>query len=105
MFTLTTETVIAFIGIYLTILGSVWGLGRSLDGRFAKVLEKIETVKDQILSKLEYHERHDDKRFSEVREDLSEMRIKNAVLDARVGKVLDQETIQIPTERRAQRAS
>jgi len=72
MFSLTTETVLAFIGIYITILGSVWGLGRYLDGRFSKVFEKIESVKDQLLGKLEYHERHDDKRFSEIREDLWE---------------------------------
>lgn len=79
MFSLNAETVAAFIGIYLTILGSVWGLGRYFDGRFTKVFEKIDTVRDQIMNKLEYHERHDDKRFSEIREDLWETRLRMAI--------------------------
>ena len=66
----------AIIGVYVTILGSVWALGRYLDGRFTKVFEKIENVRDAILNKLEYHERHDDKRFSEIREDLWETRLR-----------------------------
>lgn len=63
-------------GVYSTILGSVWALGRYLDGRFTKVFEKIEAVKEQVLSKLEYHERHDDKRFSQVRDDIWETRLR-----------------------------
>jgi hypothetical protein len=66
----------AIVGVYVTILGSVWGLGRYIDGRFSKVFEKIEKVQDRIISKLEYHERHDDKRFSEIREDIWETRLR-----------------------------
>jgi hypothetical protein len=82
MTNLNPETVAAFIGIYLTILGSVWGLGRYFDGRFTKVFEKIDTVRDQIMNKLEYHEKHDDKRFSEIREDLWETRLRMAIKPA-----------------------
>lgn len=76
MFSLTPTDWTAIIGVYITILGSVWALGRYLDSRFARVFEKIDTVKDMVLNKLEYHERHDDKRFSEIREDIWETRLR-----------------------------
>lgn len=83
MFNMSPSDWAAIIGIYLTILGSVWALGRYLDGRFTKVFEKIENVKETLLNKLEYHERHDDKRFSEIREDLWETRLRMAVKPTR----------------------
>lgn len=76
MFNLSPTDWVAIVGVYITILGSVWGLGRYLDGRFVKVFEKIEAVQDRVLTKLEYHERHDDKRFSEIREDIWETRLR-----------------------------
>lgn len=78
MLNLSPADWIAILGVYITILGSVWTLGQYINGRFTKIFDKIDSVKDQILMKLEYHERHDDKRFSEIREDIWETRLRIA---------------------------
>lgn len=39
-------------------------------------------VEKAIAEKLEYHERHDDDRFGQIRSDLAELRIRNAAKDA-----------------------
>lgn len=76
----------ATIGIIFTIVSAVSSLTWWLSKQFAlvkeSVFEKIGDTKQVILEKLEYHERHDDSRFSEIREDLSEVRIRNAAKDA-----------------------
>lgn len=76
MLNLSPTDWIAILGVYITILGSVWTLGQYLNSRFTKISDKIDSVKDHILMKLEYHERHDDKRFSEMREDIWETRLR-----------------------------
>lgn len=45
------------------------------------VSEKIEDTANMFLEKLEYHERHDDKRFSEVVNSLWEIRLRNAAVE------------------------
>ena len=74
------------LGIVFTVLSTVAGLTWWLSGQFSTLkslmLEKIGLSAKIITEKIEYHERHDDDRFSQIREDLSELRIRNAAKDA-----------------------
>jgi hypothetical protein len=62
--------------------GSVWGLAWWLSGQFSHlrqlVYESINKTEAAILSKLEYHERHDDTRFDDVKRDIWEIKLRQA---------------------------
>lgn len=60
--------------LVFTILTAVWSLAWWLARQFS-------LVKDAILEKLEYHERHDDVRFDAITKDLWEIRVRNASVD------------------------
>jgi len=68
-----------------TVAGTTWGLSWSLSRRFSEIkgelFQRIEKLQDNILGKLEYHERHDDRRFGGLRNDLWEIRLRNAAKD------------------------
>ena len=78
-------TVVSFLAGLATFVGSlVWWLA----GQFKTLGDLIFKVKDDILSKLEYHEKHDDQRFLECKTDLQmfkndiwELRLRNATQD------------------------
>ncbi len=42
---------------------------------------KINALEKNIVSKLEYHERHDDDRFAEIRNAVWDIRVRNAAID------------------------
>lgn len=67
------------------IAGTVWGFAWWLSNKFNELTTafytKIDKVGTMILEKLEYHERHDDSRFSSVSDDLWEIRLRNAKVD------------------------
>lgn len=48
------------------------------------VYDKHEQLQKFITDKIEYHERHDDERFSAVTKDLWELRVRNALVDGRL---------------------
>lgn len=62
--------------------GSVWGLAWWLSGQFSVirqlVYEQSGKTANAIISKLEYHEKHDDSRFDEIKRDIWEIRVKQA---------------------------
>jgi len=62
-----------------TIVGTTWALAKQFANTRSSIFEKIDKTESTILTKLEYHERHDDARFSEVRNDIWEIRLQNAV--------------------------
>lgn len=69
-----------FIG---TLIAAVFAAGLWLSRQFS-------ILKDFITEKLEYHEKHDDerfheveKRFSSIRNDIWEIRVRNASIDGR----------------------
>lgn len=76
---------ITVAGLFLTIFAAVWSLAWWLSGQFSAIRNLVystaEKMSERILNKLEYHEKHDDDRFSQIREDLSEIRIRNAAKD------------------------
>jgi len=45
------------------------------------VYERIGLTEKVLVDKLEYHERHDDERFAGIRNDLWDIRVRNAAKD------------------------
>jgi hypothetical protein len=85
MFGVSTE-VFNFLSTIAAVILSV-GSGVSviswwLSGQFAKtrnlIDEKIARLEGNLIHKFEYHERHDDQRFTEVKNDIWELRLENA---------------------------
>lgn len=71
------------VGIFVG--GTVWALAWWLSGQFSEVralvYQQMSSVKTNILDKLEYHEKHDDARFADLRNDLWDIRVRNAAKD------------------------
>ena len=82
------ENYFTIAGLFLTVFAAVWSLAWWLSGKFSDVQkylqERIEQVERNILDKLEYHERHDDSRFSGLHNDIWELRVQNAARDGKV---------------------
>lgn len=76
---------IAPMGMYLTVIlsvaGSAWSLSWWFSNQFKGMRNIMYDVQKSILDKLEYHERHDDKRFADVRDDIWDIRVRNAARD------------------------
>lgn len=74
---------------FLTIVGSVivfvgsmtWWLALQFGSLRNLVYSQIKEVRDTIISKLEYHEKHDDERFNSLRNDIWDIRVRNAARD------------------------
>lgn len=80
------------LGIIITIITTVSSLTWWLSGQFGSmrnlVFERVSMVEKAIVDKLEYHERHDDSRFGAIRDDLADIRIRNASKDALMTTIL-----------------
>lgn len=61
---------LAFAGLWATSITTVWGLSIWLGKEFTKMKDIIFTVRDALVDKIEYHERHDDARFSDINKEL-----------------------------------
>lgn len=76
------EWVLPVLALSFTILTFVGGLGYSQANRSnslrESILDKLGAVESNILKKLEYHERHDDQRFSDVKNDIWMLRLRAA---------------------------
>jgi hypothetical protein len=66
-----------------TIISAVWGHAIWLSTRFSSIQKEIDTKFEKILTslttKMEYHERHDDRRFSQISDGLWEIRLQSAI--------------------------
>lgn len=75
----------ATLSIITTILGSIFLLGWRLSNQFrdvrALVYSQGEKIKEYILDKLNYHEKHDDERFDKIANDVWLLRLRNAAKD------------------------
>lgn len=74
------------VGIISTLIITVLG---TTYGQFLSLRTLIFKMKDDILNKLEYHERHDDSRFTQISNDLWGLRLRNASLDTALTKKQD----------------
>jgi hypothetical protein len=75
---------IAATGLFLTIFAAVWSLAWWLSNQFAVtraiVYDQVEKLTNLFTSKLEYHEKHDDQRFSAISNDLWDIKVRAAAL-------------------------
>jgi hypothetical protein len=94
MFENINSNVVEIVGLFLTVFAAIWSLAWWLSGHFTAIRSLIyttaEKTSDAIVSKLEYHEKHDDTRFAtidarltDVRDDLWDIRVRNAAIDGR----------------------
>lgn len=73
--------IIAMVGLFISIFAAVWSLAWWLSGHFSNIRKDFYALGKEILEKLEYHERHDDQRFSQLRDDIWDIRVRNAAAD------------------------
>lgn len=82
--------ILALAAIISAIMGTVWTFAWWLSNKFNDMMSvfyaKIDSAATMILDKLEYHERHDDTRFSALGESINALRIRNATADALIQK-------------------
>lgn len=71
----------AYFGVLASVGASVWSLAWWLNGHFGSMRKDVYALGKEILNKLEYHERHDDTRFSQLRDDIWDIRVRNAAMD------------------------
>lgn len=76
---------------FLTILGAEWTFISWLSRQFTRVYAKMDELVEKIMNKLEYHQKHDDSRFNEVRSDIWELRLRNASADDYMRRILPKE--------------
>lgn len=60
-----------------------------ITSQLAKLKEYISKQTDKVVSKLEYHEHHDDDRFSQLNADLVAIKLRNASKDVMMQDILD----------------
>lgn len=83
------QQILAICASLLVFIGSIWGLAWFISGKLSKLYDKIDSVKEAILSKLEYHERHDDARFQTIGNDLLTIKVRNAAKDNKLVAIPD----------------
>jgi len=82
----------AFIGVVFT--SALW-LSKQFSAVRNLVYDKTEQLKEFIIEKIEYHEKHDDQRFSQLNKDMQAnnlavsndiwaIKLRNATIDGRV---------------------
>lgn len=67
--------------VAVTTGGIVWGFAGWLNTKFETLRKQIATTSASVIDKLEYHERHDDKRFESVNNELWAIKVRNASKD------------------------
>ncbi len=75
------STVLILMSIGSTVGSLAWWLSAEFKKIRDYILEQNEKTEKLLLEKLEYHERHDDKRFSDIVNSLWEIRLRNAAME------------------------
>src|SRR5688572_6684015 len=95
---MTWETFVPVASIIASMAAMGASLGWWLSGQFSEhrkfTYSAVKEMKDEVLEKLEYHEQHDDTRFNQIddrfgrlRNDLWEIRLRNAAKDTMMDKM------------------
>lgn len=81
----------ATFSVLVGLVSLVWWLSKQFSSvrhlvydKIEKVYEKIDESMKDISNKLEYHEQHDDRRFSQISNDLWTTRVRNAARDKKI---------------------
>jgi hypothetical protein len=76
------DVVMASVATAIFVGGAVWGLAWWLSGQFSSlrqmVYELVHKSEMVIIAKLEYHEKHDDTRFDDIKRDIWEIKLRQA---------------------------
>lgn len=79
------DVIVVAVASAIFIGGTLWSLAWWLSGKFSEikalVYQQISRVELNILNKLEYHEKHDDTRFTDIQNNLWDIRVRNAAKD------------------------
>ncbi len=82
------EVILVGLAVGIFVGGTVWALAWWLSGQFSEiralVYQQMSQVTSNIITKLEYHEKHDDARFADIRNDLWDIRVRNAAKDGHI---------------------
>lgn len=74
------DVIMVGIAVGVFVGGTVWGLAWWLSGQFSTirhlVYELVNKAENSIVSKLEYHEKHDDARFEDIKRDIWEVKLR-----------------------------
>ena len=85
------DVIMVGIAVGVFVGGTVWALAWWLSGQFSEVREfvyqQINRVESNILSKLEYHEKHDDSRFDNVSKDIWDIKVRLASKNVRLSEL------------------
>lgn len=65
-------------------------MSRQLNELKEFVYQQSNKIKESLIEKLEYHERHDDKRFSDIVDDIWELRLRHAAVEGLILKTSPQ---------------
>lgn len=60
---------------------AAWWLSKKFGEVHDNIDDKVQNLEKNIISKLEYHERHDDTRFSSIDKAVWEIKVRNAARD------------------------
>lgn len=76
------DVIMVGIAVGVFVGGTVWGLAWWLSGQFSgirhSIYDLVNKAEQSIINKLEYHEKHDDTRFDDIKKDIWEMRLRQA---------------------------
>lgn len=108
---LTISVISIIVSCALFAAGLGWWLSNQFEHNRKHTYQVVKEMKEEIFMKLEYHERHDDARFGQVddrfgrlRNDIWEIRLRNASKDAYLKQLVnEQEKQQIVEERNDRR--
>jgi len=76
------EWLLPALSLSFVVLTFIGGLGWKQANQFSNmrscIYDKLEKVENNIMNKLEYHERHDDVRFGDIKNDIWMLRLRAA---------------------------
>ena len=71
---------IPVVTIVVGLISSTWYLAWWFSGKFTAMNKLVYEQIEKVLNKLEYHEKHDDKRFSDIRDDIWDIRVRKGII-------------------------
>lgn len=88
MFQVDWSTASTIFAIVSAVSALTWWLSGQFSSVRTLVFERIGLVEKVLLDKIEYHERHDDDRFFAIRNDIADVRVRNAAKDALMANII-----------------
>lgn len=78
MHTAAIQVITIVLGTVTSVSALSFWLNRQFNAVRDLIFVKIDQTEKVLLAKLEYHERHDDKRFSDIINEIWELKLRNA---------------------------